>query len=96
MYRRQGYAESNVTYPIGQYMQMSHIPWCTYPLKGTPGLPACDIIRNKYPSGRFYVPPVPKSCEPCKYSIYQTGNAENPNLYPDPGIMSPKDFEKYY
>jgi len=58
------------------YKQMTHLPWCNRPLSV---LSPCNGLRRYYPGQRFPTGIYPISCPPGKVSIYETGNAENPN-----------------
>jgi len=58
------------------YKQMTHLPWCNRPLSV---LTPCNGLRRYYPGQRFPTGIYPVSCPPGKVSIYETGNAENPN-----------------
>ncbi len=58
------------------YKQMSHLPWCDNPIST---LTPCNGLRRYYPGQRFPTGVYPISCPPDKVSIYETGNATNPN-----------------
>ena len=68
------------------YMQMSHLPFCNYPMKSPSllslGAGECDILQKIFPESNFIIDKVPISCpNNCNITrIYETGNTNNPNL----------------
>jgi len=58
------------------YKQMTLLPWCDRPISV---LSPCNGLRRYYPGQRYPTGVYPISCPPGKVSIYETGNAENPN-----------------
>jgi len=62
--------------PFNDYKQMTKLPWCDNPIST---LSPCNGLRRYYPGQRFPTGVYPISCPPDKVSIYETGNAQNPN-----------------
>ena len=58
------------------YHQITHLPWCDNPISS---LASCGCARRTYPGQTFPIGVYPISYPPCKISIYETGNADNPN-----------------
>ncbi len=80
-------------YEPGDYKQMSRLPWCTPPTGiGSLGERQCRDVRNSYPGDIFATGEVPISCLPDKVSIYETGNAHNPNVYSTWGVVQPNEI----
>lgn len=73
--KTEGYTE-NRPHQFYDYRQMTHLPWCDNPISN---LTPCGCARRTYPGQIFPTGVYPVSCPPCKISIYETGNAVNPN-----------------
>lgn len=64
------------------YYQMAILPYALSPTgRGSLGYFQKEYLEQIYPPLRFNIGPVPISCPPCGVRIYQTGNAQNPNIY---------------
>lgn len=79
-----------------EYKQMIHLPWCVPPLAGSVGslgYPECNYLKNEYPPMHFSTgEKVPVSCPPDGVRIYETGNAQNPNVYSTWGVVHADDL----
>ena len=84
---------NNSAYNNGYY-QMSHLPYESPPTGGYGSLGHKQKmqLRRKYPPMQFSIGDVPEFCPPCGISIYETGNAENPNIYSVYGNLGPEDI----
>lgn len=78
------YSKSN--HIPGDYDLMSRLP-CVPPIDN---LPQCKVKHATYQGRTFPVPQAPTSCQPGKVSIYQTGNALNPNSSP---VITPAEID---
>lgn len=64
------------------YYQMSHLPFAMPPTgRGSLGYLQKKELQHKYPPLEFSIGEIPISCPPDGIRIYETGNAQDPNVY---------------
>jgi hypothetical protein len=73
----------NGNYEPGDYISMSHLPFDNPIFRG--GRDALGYIQylrklEEYPPRQFFYADIPVSCPPNGVRVYETGNAQNPNV----------------
>lgn len=73
----------NGDYEPGDYVAMSHLPFDNPIYRGGPdALGYIQYLRKleEYPPRQFFYANIPVSCPPHGVRVYETGNAQNPNV----------------